>query len=171
MIRRGVISEFDLGQDQIVRINDVIREHGFETACTFCFVDAKRFRQAKVADDFVNMYNGLVKSLAGLVIMACAFIGAAFIAIGMLISSLTENQLAAAVGTVAILLFLVLISLLNSLISVYWIRFVLSSISVFARFQNFTQGVFDIAALVYYLSVSVVFLYLTVRVFEKRRWG
>ena len=66
---------------------------------------------------------------------------------------------------------MVLISLLNSLISVYWIRFVLSSISVFARFQNFTQGVFDIAALFYYLSVSAVFLYLTVRVFEKRRWG
>ena len=65
MIHRGVISDFDLGQDQIVRINDVIREHGFETACTFCFVDSKRFRQAKVADDFVNMYNGLVKSLAG----------------------------------------------------------------------------------------------------------
>lgn len=65
MIHRGVISDFDLGQDQIVRINDVIREHGFETACTFCFVDSKRFRRAKVADDFVNMYNGLVKSLAG----------------------------------------------------------------------------------------------------------
>lgn len=104
-------------------------------------------------------------------LVAILLLGMTFIAIGIFVSALTENQLAAAIGTVAILLALVLISFLNSVISVYWIRFVLSSISVFARFQNFTQGVFDIAALFYYLSVSAVFLYLTVRVFEKRRWG
>ncbi len=104
-------------------------------------------------------------------LIAILLLGMTFVAIGLFVSALTENQLAAAVGTVAILLVLVLISLLNSLIPVYWIRFALSSISVFSRFQNFTQGVFDIAALFYYLSVSVAFLYLTVRVFEKRRWG
>ncbi len=104
-------------------------------------------------------------------LVALLLLGMTFVSIGLFVSALTENQLAAAVGTVAILLVLVLISLLNSLIPVYWIRFILSSISVFARFQNFTQGVFDIAALFYYLSVSVAFLYLTVRVFEKRRWG
>lgn len=104
-------------------------------------------------------------------LVAILLLGMTFVSIGLFVSALTENQLAAAVGTVAILLVLVLISFLNSLISVYWIRFVLSSISVFSRFQNFTQGVFDIAALFYYLSVSVVFLYLTVRIFEKRRWG
>lgn len=104
-------------------------------------------------------------------LVAILLLGMTFIAIGIFVSALTENQLAAAIGTVAILLVLVLVSFLNSVISVYWIRFVLSSISVFARFQNFTQGVFDIAALFYYLSVSAVFLFLTVRVFEKRRWG
>ncbi len=104
-------------------------------------------------------------------LVAILLLGMTFVSIGLFVSALTENQLAAAVGTVAILLVLVLISLLNSLIPVYWIRFVLSSISVFSRFQSFTQGIFDIAALFYYLSVSVAFLYLTVRVFEKRRWG
>ena len=104
-------------------------------------------------------------------LVAILLLGMTFVAIGLFVSALTENQLAAAVGTVAILLVLVLISLLNSLIPVYWIRFILSSISVFSRFQSFTQGIFDVAALFYYLSVSVAFLYLTVRVFEKRRWG
>ncbi|MBO7293292.1 MAG: ABC transporter permease subunit, partial [Clostridia bacterium] len=83
-------------------------------------------------------------------LVAILLLGLTFITIGLFVSALTENQLAAAIGTVAILLFLMLISLLNSIIPVYWIRFVLSSISVFARFQNFTQGVFDIAALFYY---------------------
>ena len=104
-------------------------------------------------------------------LVAILLLGMTFIAIGLFVSSLTENQLAAAIGTVAILLLLMVISLLNSVIPVYWIRFVLSSISVFARFQNFTQGVFDISALFYYLSISVAFLFLTVRVFDKRRWG
>ena len=104
-------------------------------------------------------------------LVAILLLGMTFIAIGLFVSSLTETQLAAAIGTVGILLLLMLISLLNSVIPVYWIRFVLSSISVFARFQNFTQGVFDISALFYYLSISVAFLFLTVRVFDKRRWG
>lgn len=104
-------------------------------------------------------------------LVAILLLGLTFITIGLFVSALTENQLAAAIGTVAILLVLMLISLLNSLIPVYWIRFVLSSISVFARFQNFTQGVFDIAALFYYLSISAAFYFLTVRVFDKRRWG
>ncbi|MBO7292509.1 MAG: ABC transporter permease subunit [Clostridia bacterium] len=104
-------------------------------------------------------------------LVAILLLGLTFITIGLFVSALTENQLAAAIGTVAILLVLMMISLLNSIIPVYWIRFVLSSISVFARFQNFTQGVFDIAALFYYLSISAAFYFLTVRVFDKRRWG
>ena len=104
-------------------------------------------------------------------LLALLLLGMAFVAIGIFVSALTENQLAAAVGTVAILLVLMLISLLNSVIPVYWLRFVLSSISVFARFQNFTQGVFDIAAIFYYLSITAVFLFLTVRIFERRRGG
>ena len=104
-------------------------------------------------------------------LVAILLLGLTFITIGLFVSALTENQLAAAIGTVAILLVLMLISLANSIIPVYWIRFVLSSISVFARFQNFTQGVFDIAALFYYLSISAAFYFLTVRVFDKRRWG
>lgn len=51
------------GDLSIARINELIRNYGFETACRLCFVDAKRFRQVKVADDFVQLYNGLVNKL------------------------------------------------------------------------------------------------------------
>ena len=92
----------------------------------------------------------------------------AFIAVGLFVSALTENQLAAAVGTVGILMLFLAISLLNDYIPVYWLRFILSGLSVFSRFRNFTQGVFDPAALVYYLSIAGVFLFLTVRVYDRR---
>lgn len=63
MAQRGIIDEFELGQKSVVKINEIIRKHGFETACALCFVDAKRFRQASMADQFVSLYNELVESL------------------------------------------------------------------------------------------------------------
>lgn len=47
----------------------------------------------------------------------------------------------------------------------------LESISVFDRFNTFVDGVFDLTAIVYYLSIIGVFLFLTVQSMEKRRWG
>jgi ABC-2 type transport system permease protein len=54
---------------------------------------------------------------------------------------------------------------------VYFIRFILRSVSIFSRYANFTQGAFDVSALIYYLSISAVFLFLTVRVYDKRRYS
>ena len=98
-------------------------------------------------------------------------IGAAFIAIGTFISALTENQLAAAVVTMAILISLIGIGLLSALVDVYWVRVLLSWISVLGRLTNLQNGVFDISAVVYFLSLAFVFLFLTVRCYEKRRWS
>ena len=63
MINRGVMDDVELGEEQIAKINAIIRDSGFETACALCFVDSKRYRQAMVADNFVNMYNELVEML------------------------------------------------------------------------------------------------------------
>ena len=63
MSRRGIIDNFELGQKSVVKINEIIRRHGLETACALCFVDAKRFRQASMADQFTSLYNELVLSL------------------------------------------------------------------------------------------------------------
>lgn len=63
MSRRGIIDDFELGQKSVVKINEIIRKHDLETACALCFVDAKRFRQASMADQFTRLYNDLVESL------------------------------------------------------------------------------------------------------------
>jgi ABC-2 type transport system permease protein len=104
-------------------------------------------------------------------LFAILLLGLVFISIGVFVSSLTENQLAAAVGTISIILALLLIGVLSSLLpSTYWIRFVLDFISVFTRFQGFTNGYFDISSVVYYISVSAIFVYLTIRVYDRRRY-
>ena len=97
-------------------------------------------------------------------------IGAAFIAIGLFVSALTENQIVAAIGTMGILIFMLLVNFFNSFIDVYAIRAALSWISVFSRFANFGYGIVDLAALVYYISICFIFMFLTVRIYEKRRW-
>ena len=108
----------------------------------------------------------LIGNLVGLLL-----IGAAFIALGTFISALTENQLAAAVITISVIALMLGLGLINNLIDVYWIRAVLSWISIYPRFGNFQNGLFDFASILYYASICFIFVFLTVRVYEKRRWN
>ena len=104
-------------------------------------------------------------------IIAITLVGAAFIAVGIFVSSLTENQLAAAIGTFGILLAMLGIGLLSSVIPWYPVRYVLGWFSILTRYSNFTNGFFDFAALFYYASVCFIFLFLTCRVLERRRYS
>lgn len=104
--------------------------------------------------------------------VALLLVGGVFISIGLFVSSLTENQLAAAVGTIAIILAFLVVGILGALMpSAYWLRFVFDSLSIFTRFQNFTNGYFDIASVIYYLSVLAIFVYFTIRVYDRRRYN
>jgi len=108
----------------------------------------------------------ILGSLLGLILIA-----AAFIAIGVMVSSLTENQLIAALGTMGIIFAFVMISFFNGKIDSYFLRSILSWISVLDRFNMLTLGRFDVSAIVYFISLCFSFLFITVRVYEKRRWS
>lgn len=104
--------------------------------------------------------------------LALVLVGAVFIAIGVFVSALTENQLTAAVGTMAIILAFLAIGVVNALLpSAFWLRYVFNCISIFTRFQTFTNGYFDISSLLYYISIAAVFVYLTIRVYDRRRYN
>ena len=102
--------------------------------------------------------------------LSLLLIGLSCIAIGVFISALTENQLVAAVITMGLLLVIIAIGMFNGQIENDFLRSVLSWISLLDRFSLFTYGMFDLSALIYYFSIAGVFYFLTVRVFEKRRW-
>ena len=157
-------------------------------------------------------------------ILAFFIMGSALIALGMFISSLTDNQgLAAGIG-IAIILFnyysvslseqvsstaigsmiatLVLILALGAIIRfltgnenlAFWCSIALMAVvvilfyvdssafegllpqlmaklSLFDRFTTIVNGVFDMTAIVYYLSIIVFFLFLSVQSLEKRRYN
>ena len=104
-------------------------------------------------------------------LMALLLVGMCFISIGIFISSLTENQFAAIVMTIMTLLVLFFISLFSSIVDSYAVRVVLDWLSIFARYTYFTYGIFDIGALIYYISITGVMVFLTVRVFEARKYN
>jgi ABC-2 type transport system permease protein len=151
-------------------------------------------------------------------------LGAAYLAIGMFISSLTESQVIAAVlafgtllvsymitgltqfisatafasflGFTAAIIIIAIISynmtnnymlaggmavVLEGIITAAYlyqstlfegaIAKILNVIDLASRFENFVNGIFDVTGIVYYLSVIVIFIFLTVQSVQKRRWS
>ena len=126
------------------------------------------------ADGVNDAYASSVGPIASMIFsntLGLILVGAAFIAVGMFISSLTENQLAAAIITVAIIATMLLLNIVNGYIENYVIRFIISWVCFMSRFAPFQSGIFDPSALLYFVSVAGVFLFLTARVYDKRRWG
>ena len=141
-------------------------------ASTINFFPLYSYARMESLDSSYNFFHvgpstaEIISCLVGLSLM-----GAAFIAIGLFISSLTENQLSAAVSTVAVILVMLLLGIVNNYIDYYPLRAVISWVCVLDRFSNFTTGILDYSSILYYVSITGIFLLLTVRVYDKRRWS
>lgn len=103
--------------------------------------------------------------------LAIILVGSAFIAVGLFISSLTENQLVAAIGGIVCLAMLFLIDVVASFVKIDWLQSLLYDLSFYTRYYEFTCGIFNLSSVLFYLSTAVLFNFFTVRVFEKRRWS
>jgi len=95
--------------------------------------------------------------------------GAAALAIGLLGSSLSGNQIVAAVVGTAVLLFFTFIDRVSSLVEGAPAGF-LNAISMDGRLSDFTRGVIDTSHIIYFLSLIAIFVFLTIRSLETRRW-
>ena len=119
------------------------------------------------------------------------FMGFMFISIGLFASAITDSQIISAIVSFIIILFTQLISqfagyigtAVNSIASSLGIKEGPASsmgiaiknavawLDPFAKTQDFRLGIFSVSALVFLVSVGVLFLYLTFRVLEKKRWS
>lgn len=150
--------------------------------------------------------------------------GACFIAVGVFISSLTDNQVVAAIGTLGALLALYIIDVIQnvlpntqgagiafSVILVVLITLIVYSstrnitasagtflvgalviaalyiknkvlfegfigkffnwLSIMKRYDTFNTGIINVSSIIYYISFSFVFVFLTIRMIDKRRWS
>ncbi|MEE0210542.1 MAG: ABC transporter permease subunit [Negativibacillus sp.] len=96
-------------------------------------------------------------------------LGAALCAIGIFISSLTESQVIAAVGSLAIGMFLLFANSFTPVVSNQLLNKVMDAISFYDHYLSFTRGLIHLSDLTFFISVTVLFLFLTVRHLERRR--
>lgn len=105
----------------------------------------------------------MVAGYAGILLL-----GASLTALGTFISSLTENQIIAAVLTFAVFLILWVLDIGHNGTSV--IASVVGYLSVIRHYEDFTRGVIDTSSLVYYGSFIFLFVFLTIRSVDSMRW-
>lgn len=97
-------------------------------------------------------------------------LGASFIAVGVFSSSVTENQVVAAiVGFVSLIIMWLMDSIAGYVGGIP--AKVLSWLSLLSRYNDFYQGILNLSPIIYYLSFTAVFIFLTIQVIERRRWS
>lgn len=99
------------------------------------------------------------------------FLGMAFVAIGCFLSAVTESQVVAAVLSFTVLMSLYFMDTLANSINSAFLSKIIDFISVYERYTDFTTGLFSLSSIIYYISIAVIFVFLTIRIIEKRRWS
>ena len=95
--------------------------------------------------------------------------GAACLAIGLFLSALTESQVIAAVLTFGVLFFLNMSSGIANLIGADGVLgSILSAVCIYQPFVNFVQGIFDLTGVLYYVTIVLLCLFLTVQLLYKK---
>ncbi len=121
-------------------------------------------------------YIAFVGTMADLVIgpilagyLGLVLMGAAFISLGVLISSTTENQIIAVIITFGLLLLLWVVGWAANFTSPLFGK-ILNELSLVRHFEGFSKGIINIKDVVFYLSFIFFCLFITGRVLESKRW-
>lgn len=114
--------------------------------------------------------NPPIKAVAS-AYLGLVLLGAAFAAVGLLASALSENQIVAAVLAESALLFFYVIGWGGAQAGEATVLGrLLTYLSITTHFEDFTMGVIDSVHVIYYVSFTFLALFLTARVVESRRW-
>lgn len=136
-----------------------------------------------IAESIIFVYSFILSFLGSVVwstllgnYFAMLFLGAAFIAVGVFISSLTENQMASAVVCFMVLLAIYLSESFvadfeNGGVIKRFAYKAVSSLAFYSRYVEFTRGIFSLPGVLFFVSTAFLFNFFTVKVLEKRRWS
>lgn len=105
--------------------------------------------------------------------LALALAGGALIAVGLFISSLTENQVIAAIISLVAMVFILLYDTVVYLTpdSLGFIKTIMQKLSFISRYDDFVNGILNVSHILFFVSMIVVFNFLTARILERKRWS
>lgn len=109
-------------------------------------------------------WKPIASTYLGLILM-----GGCFVSVGLLISSLTKNQIVAAAVTFAVFLMLWVINWIGSFLGPTG-QAIVTHLSLTDHFDDFTRGVIDTKHLIYYVSFISLGLFLTAKSVDSERW-
>ena len=95
--------------------------------------------------------------------------GAAALSVGILTSTLTSNQIIAAVVGTGILIVLYATSFIGDVVTGVWAT-IFNQLGFTSHFNDFDRGIIDSTHIVYFVTVTALFLFLSIRALESRRW-
>ncbi len=95
--------------------------------------------------------------------------GGCFLSLGLFISSLTKNQIVAAMATFAVFLMLWVINWISTFVGPTT-QAVLAHLSITEHFDDFAKGIIDTKHVIYYLSFMAFGLFLTMKSVDSERW-
>ena len=95
--------------------------------------------------------------------------GMAALAVGILTSTLTSNQIIAAVVGTGILVVLYATSFIGDVVTGVWAT-IFNQLGFTSHFNDFDRGIIDSTHIVYFVTVTALFLFLSIRALESRRW-
>lgn len=127
----------------------------------------------------VTLISGIIMVVCGgqtvmeivAVLVGYILVGMSFAAIGVFVSALTDNQIICAIISFASCLALYLSDMLLSLVGGTVFEKAVEFISLTKHYQNFTVGIFDGVAALYFISFSALFVVLTILALESERCG
>jgi ABC-2 type transport system permease protein len=98
------------------------------------------------------------------------FVGVLILIFGFIVYDATRSILGGAIVAFIGLLVIAVLYTVNPLLFDGVIVRTIGWFSVLARFTPFHMGILDVAAIVYYITFAMIFIYLTINTIEKRRW-
>ena len=117
------------------------------------------------------MMNGISSFFSQASMSTAVAFGLLILAAAIIIYTMIKNVLISAVVGIIGEVALVIVYLVKSSIFQGGIQKVLDVFNLSGHYENFTNGVFDITGIVYFISVSAVCLFLTTQSIQKRRWN
>jgi ABC-2 type transport system permease protein len=124
---------------------------------------------------FTNQAGVLDPGTLGGMYLGIFLIGCVYLSLGCLASAMSRNQMTAAMisfvlGMALFSLSYIARSAQSELILGHWQTQVLAYFNLFDQMNDFARGVVDSRAVIFYLTTTFLFLFLTLRVVESRRW-
>ena len=110
--------------------------------------------------------------LLGSTLLGIFLLGCLFMSLGCFASALTRNQITAAMISFALGFSILLVSYLSDrpLVTTGWLGDIVSQVALVGHMRDFSRGIVDTRHVVFYVTLTALFLFLTLRVVESRRW-